>query len=197
MIDTHLDIEKYFVCQFCHLLVDDPYEKTCCGGLICNNCTKAYICKYFTCHIIECNQQYTIKKNVFAKRLLNQMKDIDCIFKCGYKDSYNKIKSHLMTCTSREFSCYKCNYKGKKQEFKNHFINEHEDEFFKSYNFYINKNINLYANNEDEENKNDDLNDSNTIGLNKAIDISIEDEDIRLGDSVNDSVPRINFFGNL
>ena len=156
--ETELDIKKYFICEYCKLIVVNPNEKECCGTLICSECIPYYKSKNSK-YCETCNSVIMFRKNFFAKRLLYHM-DIKCIFECGFSEKYEKIRDHLAHCEKRLFYCQDCNFYSTKQEFKKHFIENHDDIFFEMID-YNNKN-NSKLNEKRRENMNLNLNNVNT-----------------------------------
>ena len=144
---SELDLKKYFICVECEMILLNPHEKQCCGGLICEECIESYKSKnYNKCK--DCESFLFLKPNSFAKRLLNQMKSIKCIYDCGIEDDCNKIRLHSLQCTERVIQCSECSYKGNKQQFKLHFLDNHEDTFLSMFE--------IHKKNKGNKNKKDD-----------------------------------------
>jgi hypothetical protein len=140
--DNTFKIESWLICQKCKMIIDNPYEISCCGTLFCFQCI-IYSREASTCS--KCFRKSDFRENSFVKRILNQM-EIPCAFKCGGKFRSGEIKSHMLTCELREYLCNFCEkdikrFQGKKKEFLLHMIESHETELL-NYNddfFKINK----------------------------------------------------------
>lgn len=140
MISTELDIKKYFICNYCKLIVENPYEKECCGGLVCFDCSNYYRDLNTVCSV--CLKKYSFRKNCFAKRLLHHM-NISCIYDCGFSSNYDKIRQHTLHCEQRIFHCDDCGFQGNRKSFKMHYIDAHEEEFFDMYEYNTRNNKGL------------------------------------------------------
>lgn len=127
-----IDIKTYFTCLQCKLVLLEPQEKQCCGGLVCIECCNKYkIRNKNRCN--QCNRDIEFNPNAFARRVLNQLKSIKCIYDCGEEHDFANLRAHLLDCQERLFNCQEigCNFSGNKDKFKNHYIDNHDDEFFK------------------------------------------------------------------
>lgn len=131
------EFEKYMKCQFCNLVLDNPYESKCCGKLFCYKC----IGNIETESCGQCFKIQEFRQNCFVKRILNQM-SLSCFFKCGEKMHSSTLRKHMIYCPNREYRCHFCdednyysdkvrhnqiNFLGKKKDFLYHLIELHPD----------------------------------------------------------------------
>lgn len=129
---NNLNVKKYFLCRYCKFIVNDPYEKECCGELICKDCTTFY--QEINEYCYKCDKILKLRKNIFAKRILNHL-SIQCIYDCGLTAQYEEMKKHVKLCNKRIYYCINCDFTGELDVFMSHFIEKHSKEFINMYDF--------------------------------------------------------------
>jgi len=186
-----IEFEKYMICQYCNLILDNPYESKCCGKLFCLKCKDSIE----TENCMKCYKIQEFRQNCFVKRLLNQM-TLNCFFKCGQKLHSSNLRQHMTYCENREYRCHFCdedyyyglvktnnktNFIGKKKDFLLHLIENHgekiidfhekipKDEKFR----YFNNRQNLKCFNDSI--KFQDENGENNIPINNKYDSNFND----------------------
>ena len=162
------EFEKYMICQYCKLLLENPYESICCGELFCQKCSN--FLENDKC--ITCFKIHEFRQNFFVKRILNQM-SISCFYNCGEKLHSTSLRNHMINCKNRQYTCNVCEdsyfpkeiFSGNKKDFLSHFIENHSDNI-------IDLNENLKINNFSKKKKFDfDL-----LIKEEKKELSIEDE---------------------
>jgi hypothetical protein len=127
------DIQKSLLCSKCKFIIENPWERDCCGALFCHGCLKNPNMKT---KCVKCHKLAKCSPNAFVKRILNQML-LNCAFNCGKKFNSNEIKAHMIICELREYNCNICPnlgeitppiFTGKKKEFVLHMLEFHENE---------------------------------------------------------------------
>ena len=77
--------DKYFVCRFCDLLIEDGKECRC-GEAACSSCIKNNLCG-------TCNSQYTPSHKALIRILGKTI--VNCPNKCGQQFKFSDKVSHL------------------------------------------------------------------------------------------------------
>jgi hypothetical protein len=130
-----INFENFLFCPKCKFIIENPYEVECCGTLYCYVCIEMNINKEIE-DCPKCLKVAIYRQNCFVKRIVNQI-HILCNYGCGTKLPTSEMKSHMLNCEMRFFTCNICKNLNsnkesflitKKKEFLEHILNFHSKE---------------------------------------------------------------------
>jgi hypothetical protein len=145
---NQLNFEQFLFCPKCHFIIENPYEIECCGTLYCYMCIELNINKNIE-DCGKCGKVAIYRQNCFVKRIANQMQ-ILCNYGCGTKLRTPEMKSHMLNCEKRIFTCNICKiqnnikesiFLSNKKEFLEHMLDYHSKELVT-----INDNFHKFSN---------------------------------------------------
>lgn len=124
MTDNEL-IKQNLHCPICLLIVDEPWETSCCGTLFCEKCKKEI--QNNKCPICR-RVNYTFRKTLFVKELLAKV-EMKCQNGCEEMIKLNRIKIHKYECEKAKFRCSinKCQWEGNKSDALEHLVENHSE----------------------------------------------------------------------